>query len=1022
MQTINGNDVSSPIETTIVDLFDGWAMKAPNRVAAEWQGETLTYAGLRNASLHVSQALLSAGVRPRAKVPLLTEMSLEMLPAVIGILRVGACYVPMDVVAWGRSRIEAALSELASPVAIATSQCPGLQLPVITVNFQKEWLHSPLVKADDLYTQLDALRSGLRTDDLAWIIFTSGTTGKPKGVMVYHRAIYAVSVVKHSDDLEATGENGGRCLLAFSIAFDGCAAVVWTTLTKGGTLVMASSSNFPEVAASCDLLNLTPSMLAILDPSGPYDSARYIFLGAEAPSLEVVRQWIRPNRKVFTTYGPSETTCVISFGELNAEEEPHFGDLIPGVQVVLVNEHLQEADYGEVLIAGPGLAAGYLNNPELTAKKFIRWNGKRFYRTGDLARRTGNGGLVWGGRVDSLVKNRGFLINLETEVEPALLSFAPVQLAVAFKWRDKLVGCVQPATVDTEELRVFMKNNFDPFVVPDEILALDSFPLNVNSKTDRRALEAQLEERVSQHDETDLLDTNEISAYNALRLAFSKCLHIALKELGKDSSFTSLGGNSLTAIRLSNHLRMNGYLISVIQILKLDTIGQLEENVKCLSNLDTSQQGSNDWGSNSDNIPAPNVQRLFLTRSLQAPKQYALIGISKYIGDPHTVPTASELHDACIKALSAHSIFQTRFDLTNLSISDLGRLNLHWDEVNVAEEEFENACLAAEEKAWSDLNEITRADNEVPYCYVTCVSVPNRKALAFITRIHHVLIDVFSSAIISRDVERALAGEEIPQGPRFQDFARFMDKYQRDNKQRLIQCFENMVKPLPATAVPLLPSPRTPPPPQAIDMVRLDSPISISKAALDESARNHRVTTSTVVYAAWSLFLSKITGFNHVGFSIGLSGRTVPWPSAQSVVGPLLCRAPYCTAVPAQVTVHEWLAEVHQTTLDVLEFDGLPQGLPDSLLADQRTNTTIVLCFLDFPQPSANWSYRDNQKHSYLMSWHIFQHGEGLKTDFEIPSEQVDLDWAKEVAGIPGQMLERLVNATKDTLVQDLLG
>jgi acyl-coenzyme A synthetase/AMP-(fatty) acid ligase len=233
-------------------------------------------------------------------------------------------------------------------------------------------------------------------------------------------------------------------------------------------------------------------------------------------------------------------TCIISFGELNADEEPPCGDLIPGVKVVLVDEHLREYDHGEAMIADPGLAAGYLNNPELTANNFIQWNGERFYRTGDLARRMEKGQLVWARRAIFSLRIE-FLINLETEVEPALLSFPPVRRAVALKWRDKLVGFVEPGSVDVEELRGFLKERFDPFVVPDEILAMDNFPVNVNSKIDKHAFEALLEERISQDYKDELDDGRDLSAYDVLRLAFSKCLHISYKELDKDSSFIRLG-------------------------------------------------------------------------------------------------------------------------------------------------------------------------------------------------------------------------------------------------------------------------------------------------------------------------------------------------------------------------------------------------------------------------------------------------------------------------------------------------
>ncbi|KAJ4336823.1 hypothetical protein N0V95_008503 [Ascochyta clinopodiicola] len=1020
---MNGTHASGPLDATVVDLFDSWAAKTPDGIAAEWQGEVLTYGELRNASLRMSEALLSAGVPPRARVPLLTQMSLEMLPAVIGILRIGACYAPMDVAVWGSSRVEAALSQLLSPVAVVTTTCPGIQLPVVTVNSQKEWLHSPILSDGDLCRRLDALRSDLRADDLAWIIFTSGTTGKPKGVMIYHSAIYAVTILDHGADLEAAVARGIRCLLAFSVAFDGCAAVVWTTLTKGGTLAMASPSNFPDVAASCDLLHLTPSMLAILDPSGPYQSVRYIFLGAEAPKLDVVRQWITPDRKVFNTYGPSETTCIISYGELKPDEEPPFGNPIPGVKIALVDENLQECDHGEVLINGPGLAAGYLNNPEMTAEKFIQWNGERFYRTGDLARRTHDGQFVWAGRADSLVKNRGFLINLETEVEPAMLSFSPVRQAVAVKWQDWLVGCVQPAIVDVEELRRFMIERFDPFIVPDKFLALEKFPLNVNGKTDRRVLETLLEERTAAEDNDMSLARNShrTSAYDALRMAFSLCLHVPFRELNKDSSFTGLGGNSLAAIRFSNILKEHGHSIAIVQTLKLDTIGRLESTIMNQSGSGELQQNGDDLRNGSKETPATDVQKAMLTRSLKDPLLYALIGTTKYIGDPCAVPTAGELRDAFVKAVSAHSIFRTRFNLDDFTLSELEHRDLDWREVSVAESEFENACAAAEDKAWVELNDVKQSDIEMPYFRVTCFSVPDRKALAFVTRVHHALTDVFSSALFLRDVERALAGENIPPGPRFKDYARFICEYKRQGLDRAVSFFEDMIRPLPTAWALHLPKPRVQPVERAFSLVHLKSPTTVTKSALTALVSAKGITASTLVYAAWSLFLAKISKTDRVGFSLSLSGRMIPWPSAQDIVGPLTTRAPFSAAVPNQKTVHEWLADIHEATLGVFEFDGLMHSLPESLMRDSRTKSTCVLCLLDVPQPSTKWSYSDKQEHQFSMMWYVFQDSEGLKTEIDFHLRQVDRDWAEDVKHIPGEMLAALVNITEETLVKDLL-
>lgn len=358
-------------------------------------------------------------------------------------------------------------------------------------------------------------------------------------------------------------------------------------------------------------------MLATMDPAGRYDAVQYICLGAEAPSLEVAQQWIRPGRQVLNTYGPSETTVIISQGEILPNEEITFGDFIPGVKVVLVDEDLRESQHGEVIISGPGVAAGYLNDPARTAQKFIEWNGERYYRTGDLARRTSKG-LVWAGRADFVVKNRGFLINLEVEVEPALVSFGPVRRAAAFKWRDQLVGYVEPSNVDVDELRSFMKAHYDPFIVPDKIVALGEFPLNVNGKTDRHALQALLDEEAIQDE--GLLDGNRaMSTHDTLRLVFAKCLQIPSKGLTHTASFSRLGGNSLMAVRFCRYMRVKGLLISVQNVLRLDTIERMEAHLLTEDSNEPVLLQEVEEVPPPASTPVPDLQKLLLSQTQQNP-------------------------------------------------------------------------------------------------------------------------------------------------------------------------------------------------------------------------------------------------------------------------------------------------------------------------------------------------------------------------------------------------------------------
>ncbi|KAK3938303.1 acetyl-CoA synthetase [Diplogelasinospora grovesii] len=954
------------LKTSVVDLVDNWAANTPDASAAIWDGQTLTYAELRSASLHVSDALLSVGGDLRgAHVPLLTQMSLEMLPAIIGILRVGACHVPMDVAAWSRSRIEAALGQVSPRVAVATSSVDGLQLPLPpTVHFRKEWLRSPFVNKQAFSDQLGDIRRGLGPEDLAYIIFTSGTTGKPKGVLVAHRSIRFLVSLGDGDVIKPSP--GKHILLTFSVAFDGCAGIVWTTLTNGATLAMASASNFPAIATTCQILILTPSMLAALDPAGGYEGVQEIYLGGEAPSLSVVRQWITPKRNVI---------------QMDPDNEPVLGQIIPGVKVVLVDENMQEAEVGEIMIAGPCLAVGYMKSPELTAKKFIVWNGERFYRTGDRARRTPRG-LVWAGRVDRLVKNRGFLINLESEVEPALLRFPPVRTATAFIWRDKLVGFVQPSTVNTDELRTFMKTDFDHFVVPDKIIAVDDFPLTANSKVDQSALRTKLDARLV--DGEDVLDEEKtLSTRDALRLAVSKILDVPLRELDETSSFTKHGGNSLLAIKLSQFLLKLGCSLSVAQVLKAETIGEMEEACSDRVGSVHSRQDDDPAPESSLAVPMTDMQKLMLSQSQQDISSNCLVIKLNHVGSQ--VPSPRQLHDAWIKVLSRHDIFQTRFDLGGWALSDLGGLNFGWREIQVYHEsEHERAVISHENSAWIDVQGDKGLSLEAPYCHMTCISVPCRRA-TIIWRVHHILTDAFSSAILLQDLNRTLAGEELGAGPRYRDFALFFQKYKRENLERAIHLWERTLSCLSTKPVLHIPAPPTRLADSSLmDMRRFST--AIQKTALDAAVRSYAVSSTTLVFSALTA-----SGAG-ASFVLSLSGRMLPWPLASSLVGSMHVRAPFRTAVPATATVRDWIAEVHSELLNVYELQNLASSLPPSI---SETQPPVV-----------------------PLRWRVFEDAGTVICELKTDKKKVDLGWAERAGDVAARALEGLVHAPHDSRVR----
>ncbi|KAI6367515.1 hypothetical protein MCOR25_004880 [Pyricularia grisea] len=297
---------------------------------------------------------------------------------------------------------------------------------------------------------------------------------------------------------------------------------------------------------------------------------------------------------------------------------------------------------------------------------------------------------------------------------------------------------------------------------------MDGFPLTVHSRVDSRALTVQLEERISQ---VESREENKVSsAYDNLRITFSMTLLVPISSLDSSSSLIRLGGNSLASIRPTNGLKKYGYAALAIQILRLDTIGELEKLFTAIP------QAADEADYTIGDAVATDVQKKFLQRSLVNPGYSALIGTARYVGDRRDVPTASELHKAFVVALSAHGIFQTRFDAHTFTLSDLGRLNPAWQKVSVPPGEFETAIENEKIKALQASQDTVGIDLEVPYFAITVVAVPERHDIAFVTRVQHALVDGYSAALIVRDLDRALRGEPVMQGTAWADFARFKER------------------------------------------------------------------------------------------------------------------------------------------------------------------------------------------------------------------------------------------------------
>jgi amino acid adenylation domain-containing protein len=538
------------------------AAAAPEDVAAVFEGNSLSYGELDRRAGHLARHLRRSGVGQEDIVGVALERSLDVLVALVGVLKAGAAFTVLDP-SLPVSRLAFMLEETEAPIVITSSEWLA-RLP-------KPAGWSP-VCLDQAWENTEAgaeesLEEWATGDSLAYVLYTSGSTGKPKGALIEHRALmsYLTSFVAMFEL-----RPGDRMLQFASLSFDLSQAEIFSALTTGATLVLAKQDTLLSPEALSDLvrrervtyIGAPPAMLALLEPE-PYPELRNVLVGGEAFPGALVNKWNLPGRRFVNGYGPTEATigCTMYACEKAVwRSSPPIGGPLLHRRLYVVDGHgnlLPQGVPGELLIGGDeGLARGYLHRPELTAERFIpdpfRSEG-RVYRSGDLVRWTSELELEFVGRVDTQVKLRGLRIELE-EIE-AVLATHPAVARPAVTLREdargdkRLVGYIvadgdQPSVA---ELRAHLEQSVPGYMVPAAWVFLDALPLSPTGKVQRSALPAPSAARAE-----DERETIPPSTPTEQRLAeiFADVLALSVSVVGADGDFFLLGGNSLQAMRV----------------------------------------------------------------------------------------------------------------------------------------------------------------------------------------------------------------------------------------------------------------------------------------------------------------------------------------------------------------------------------------------------------------------------------------------------------------------------------------
>lgn len=556
----------APIEgRTVCDLFEAQAARTPDAPAIESVSSRLTYAALDARANRLARALRRRGVRPGDLVAVVSDHDVETFVALLAVIKAGAAYLPIDVEAPPerlRHQFDDAcprlvLADAASLGCLPDSAGECIAFDACVGDVDEE-------ACDDLHYAVPG------PNDLAYVIYTSGSTGAPKGVLVGHDGLRELTLAQ----IDAFAiEPCSRLLQFASLSFDASVSEVFTAWCRGACLCLPGSVRMLAGDALATVLNeraithvtLPPSVVPGLIDAGGAPALQTLVVAGEACSAAIVRGWPSAVRFI-NAYGPTEATVCATVHVCDAADprDPPIGRPLAHATVYVLDDALQRVPdgiAGEIVIGGTGVARGYHRKPALTAERFpadpFFGGGARMYRTGDRGRIRADGVVEFLGRMDHQLKVRGYRIE-PGDVETALLrdgriaqAFVTAHGELETRSLIAYVVAAEPSGLSSESLLATVRERLPAYMVPSAIVILDRFPLTVNGKIDREALQAHgaaSVERLRRAPVTARSPTE-------LRLAAIWVEVLGCRQPGRQDSFFALGGHSLLATRAVGRIR-----------------------------------------------------------------------------------------------------------------------------------------------------------------------------------------------------------------------------------------------------------------------------------------------------------------------------------------------------------------------------------------------------------------------------------------------------------------------------------
>ena len=930
-------------DQTLVTWFLRQAAATPKRIAVNQGATQLTYAELAERSGRVARGLRGHGVKRGHLVGLCSDRSIEMVVAILGILRAGAGYLPLDPT-YPIDRLDYMMSD-------------GGVIAVIIHGVSLRFEHDRCLALAQLETETPATGAGEEVPevvsgaDAAYVIYTSGSTGRPKGCVVTHE-----NVVRLMRGTEGWYEFGSEDVwtLFHSYAFDFSVWELWGALLYGGRLVVVSHevSRSPEAmyalleTEKVTVLNQTPSAFRQLQAVDEVSRSsrlelRYVIFGGEALEPRSLLTWFERHGdeqpQMVNMYGITETTVHVTYRRIRRADAVSgrgsvIGERIQDLTLYVVDERMEPVPVGvpgELLVGGAGLARGYLKRPELTAERFVTnpFGSGRLYRSGDLARWLADGDLEYLGRIDQQVKIRGFRIELG-EIESVVGAHPIVQEVAVIVREDRpgdqrLVTYFVPRDASvaglSTALRSWCQQRLSDYMVPAAFVVLERMPLTSNGKLDRRALPVPDGSAVAAAEYLAPITPAE----RALAEIWSRVLGVP--KVGAWDNFFALGGDSILTIQVVSLAAKAGWRLAAKDLFFAETLAQLAalarpEEEAAVAETEQSKAAS-------ESYPLSPMQAGMLFQSVYAPDSG--VYVEQVWGELEGALRPTEFRAAWDGLLERHPGLRSRFhwrEVAEPRQETLSAVCMPWRELDWSGAEAPGDAAAA----WAALlaeDRVTGFDfGQAPLMRVALIRVgPDR--WRWLWSHHHILLDGWCLPLVFRDVlgDYERRGCTVTAAPRpiARPYRDYIDWLGRQDLGAAEAFWRRQLAGF--AGAPELRLPRPAVVAVAGEPGAAERVLSAGESdALRVWARSHGLTLNTVFQGAWAVLLQRLGLGRDVAFGVTVAGRPAELAGVEEMIGLFINTLPLRVAVEPTATVLPWLKALQQAQAEARQFEHTP--------------------------------------------------------------------------------------------------